>query len=70
MNIISCSQEEGVCTISSASTGNNNNNNQNLANYFYLNPYTCLLTVQVSLTTIGTNQVILNIQARDNQAGS
>ena len=51
LNIISCLQEEGVCTISSATTGNNNNNNQNLANYLYLNLYTCLLTVQVSLTT-------------------
>ena len=37
----------------------------NLQDYFYINPYTCLLTLRESLTTIGVSQVLLTVRATD-----
>lgn len=53
------------CDIASISAPNVFNQPTNLAEYFYLNPYECLLTLRESLTTIGVNSVVLTVQATD-----
>ena len=41
------------------------NQPNNLIDYFYLNPYTCLLTLRESLVTIGVSQVEMFVTATD-----
>lgn len=38
----------------------------NLGDYFYLNPYNCLLALSESLTSIGVSRVELTISTTDN----
>lgn len=54
------------CDVASVTAPNVFNPPSNLDQYFYLNPYTCLLTVRESLTTIGVNEVRLSVTATDN----
>jgi len=41
------------------------NQPNNLIDYFYLNPYTCLITLRESLVTIGVSQVEMFVTATD-----
>ncbi|WAQ95445.1 FAT4-like protein [Mya arenaria] len=53
------------CDVTSISTPNVFPQPSNLADYFYLNPYTCLLTLRESLRTIGVNTVAMTVRATD-----
>ncbi|WAQ96421.1 FAT4-like protein [Mya arenaria] len=53
------------CDIESISAPNVFQPPTNLEDYFYLNPYTCLLTVRQSLTTIGVGAVSMTVRATD-----
>lgn len=53
------------CGVASISAPNVFNQPANLGDYFYLNPYTCLLTLRESLTTITVSTVELFISATD-----
>lgn len=59
-------QDAVQCSVQSITTPNFNNQPQNLGDYFYLNPFNCLLTVRESLTTIGVNVVEMIVSGRDN----
>jgi len=53
------------CDIESISALNVNTQPANLRDYFHLNPYTCLLTVRQSLTTIGISAITMQVRATD-----
>ena len=55
-----------TCSVQNIRSPNNFIINNNLIDWFYLNPYNCLLTLRESLTTISVSQVELDIQATDN----
>ena len=66
LNCYICSlQHEVTCAIQNIRSANSIVNN-NLRDWFYLNPYNCLLTLSQSLTTIGVSQVEMDIQGTDN----
>lgn len=54
------------CGIVSVTAPNVFNQPANLIDYFYLNPFTCLLTLRESLVTIGVTQVEMLFSATDN----
>ena len=53
------------CAVQNIRTPNAILPNTDLLDWFYLNPYNCLLTLRESLTTLGASVVEMDVQATD-----